>query len=55
MKDTIIKLLGGYTRKDIQKHNANILNEFQYIKGAKGKTPEEAVARLWLELNKHKE
>jgi len=29
MKNKIIHLLGGYTIKDIGKHNANILNEFQ--------------------------
>lgn len=29
MKEIIIHLLGGYTIKDIGKHNANILNEFQ--------------------------
>ncbi len=29
MKEKIIHLLGGYTREDIGRHNANILNEFQ--------------------------
>jgi len=29
MKNKLIHLLGGYTREDITKHNANILNEFQ--------------------------
>lgn len=29
MKNRIIKFLGGYTREDIGKYNANILNEFQ--------------------------
>ncbi len=29
MKNKLIKLLGGYTLKDIGKHNANILNQFQ--------------------------
>lgn len=29
MKNKIIKFLGGYTREDISKYNANILNEFQ--------------------------
>jgi len=29
MKNTIIKLLGGFTLKDIHKYNAQILNEFQ--------------------------
>jgi hypothetical protein len=29
MKNYIIKLLGGYTKKDIGKYNAIILNEFQ--------------------------
>lgn len=29
MKNKLIKLLGGYTIKDIGKHNANILNKFQ--------------------------
>lgn len=29
MKNKLIKLLGGYTREDIGKYNANILNAFQ--------------------------
>lgn len=29
MKNKIIKLLGGYTKKDIAKYNATILNNFQ--------------------------
>lgn len=29
MKNKLIKLLGGYTRKDIAKYNAEILNQFQ--------------------------
>lgn len=29
MKNKLIKILGGYTLKDIGKHNANILNQFQ--------------------------
>jgi len=29
MKNTIIHFLGGYTREDIGKYNAHILNEFQ--------------------------
>lgn len=29
MKEKIIKLLGGYTMKDISKYNAEILNQFQ--------------------------
>jgi hypothetical protein len=29
MKEKIINLLGGYTKKDIAKYNANILNQFQ--------------------------
>lgn len=29
MRNRLIKLLGGFTLKDISKHNAMILNEFQ--------------------------
>lgn len=29
MKTRIIHFLGGYTKEDIGRHNANILNEFQ--------------------------
>lgn len=29
MKEKIIKLLGGYTKEDISKYNAEILNQFQ--------------------------
>lgn len=29
MKNKLIKLLGGYTKKDLGKYNAHLLNEFQ--------------------------
>lgn len=29
MKNKLIKLLGGYTKEDIAKYNAEILNQFQ--------------------------
>ena len=29
MKNKLIKLLGGYTKEDIIKYNAEILNQFQ--------------------------